>query len=295
MTQQPTQGSARRCAAMLSAARLSGAWGTPPLLRVVGLAVGLGLRRVFVRAVLRLLDWWVRPRTVRVRHAGIGRGSGWRLDTGAFPVVGRYFDRFALRFAWFALHGYVRRAREFALMISQAPCQGVAHARYAGGLDRCDVSTIAGRLFQSGFATRSANRRRRRRAYRRTALARRLRDTARRASGTLGSFSPPMNRVRYTPARLLHALRLSLPHAPAGHDPQPTDAPAPQRSSPMRSAGEWDVPVVVGHAPTKAPVSPTEFKEQDLYRPHSACGSIGPSSNVKNNGEGHVRRAPKHR
>lgn len=163
MTQQ---GSARRCAAMLSAARLSGAWGTPPLLRVVGLAVGLGLRRVFVRVVLRLLDWWVRPRTVRVRHAGIGRGSGWRLDTGAFPVVGRYFDRFALRFAWFALHGYVRRAREFALMISQAPCQRVAHARYAGGLDRCDVSTIAGRLFQSGFATRSANRRRRRRAYR---------------------------------------------------------------------------------------------------------------------------------
>lgn len=129
----------------------------------------------------------------------------------------------------------------------------------------------------------------------RTALARRLRDTARRASGTLGSFSPPMNRVRYTPARLLHALRFSLPHAPAGHDPQPTDAPAPQRSSPMRSAGEWDVPVVVGHAPTRAPVPPTEFKEQDLYRPHSACGSIGPSSNVKNNGEGHVRRAPKHR
>jgi hypothetical protein len=39
-----------------------------------------------------------------------------------------------------------------------------------------------------------------RNSYRRvrTMLARGLRQTARRASGTLGSFSPPMNRVRYT-------------------------------------------------------------------------------------------------
>jgi hypothetical protein len=60
----------------------------------------------------------------------------------------------------------------------------------------CDVSTIDRSLLQFGLQLVPSGNALQGHCLRRTRLARRLRVLATQASGTLGSFSPPMNRVR---------------------------------------------------------------------------------------------------
>jgi hypothetical protein len=118
-----------------------------------------------------------------------------------------------LRAAWFALHGLplsglCSRVNELA---SAMPRRRVLSERWS--LDVCDVSTIVCRLFQSGLQLVPRINNAGDGLTGKTTLARRLRVNARRASGTLGSFSPPMNRVRYTPAHLLHSPVCIATHA----------------------------------------------------------------------------------
>jgi hypothetical protein len=169
----------------------------------VGVAIGFCFRRVLRGRLLGFLDRRMLSRRVRFRGAIIGvrvdGGLDVRAPTAAAATVRRFDCAFVPGPAWILLHGVhplqienlrfdsrKRHAKRWGRVRAAGP------ARFRRFYNRPVVYCNPDCKSCRGARCPGA------RCRVRARLARRLRRTARRASGTLGSFSPPMNRVRYT-------------------------------------------------------------------------------------------------